>query len=36
MIAQLDLIVTIPDAIAPQPAMWLCVALYDGPGKFGL
>lgn len=32
--AQLDLIATIPDAVAPQPEMWIVVSQYDGPGWF--
>lgn len=32
MTSQLDLITSIPDAVAPQPDMWIVVAQYCGPG----
>lgn len=32
MTAQLDLIASIPDAVTPQPTMWIVIAQYCGPG----
>lgn len=32
MIAQLDLITSLPDAVSPQPDLWIVIAQYCGPG----